>query len=174
MVLTLLRHAALPAAYHGRFIGHTDIAIDPALFDAAKTASLRGMQYDRVYASDLVRCTGTLERMGIDAFITDPRLREVRFKPEIEGKSFAEIEAMADFDPRLLDSRESWHRHICDEPQEQFRERIARFLETLPEAETILICSHGGTLGMMASLLEPHITHPVLGYLDHLVINVRM
>lgn len=171
MELTLLRHAPPPSTYHGRYIGHTDIRIDEALFEHDKIEHLSRQRYDRVYSSDLVRCTATLERIGINHFITDVRLREVRFKPSIEGKNFAEIEAMEDFDLASLDSRERWHRAVCDEPLEAFRERIQSFLDKLPENETILICSHAGTIAMLASLLNPEIVPSSLGYLDHIVLS---
>lgn len=167
MALILLRHAPPAAEYHGCYNGHTDIAIDPALFDETKIEPLLHHRFDRVYASDLRRCTQTLRCMGIEPFRTDPRLREVRFKPSIEGKRFEQIERMEGFDPRCLESIESWHAFVCDEPLEAFRERVRSFLEELPRDETILICSHGGTIGMIRSLLDPAPSHTPLGYLDH-------
>jgi alpha-ribazole phosphatase len=171
MELTLLRHAAPSAEYHGRYIGHTDSRIDETLFEHDKIEHLSHQRYDRVYSSDLVRCTATLEKMGIHHFITDARLREVRFKPSIEGKNFAEIEAMDDFDPAALDSQEKWHSTVCDEPLEAFRGRIQNFLDELPKNETILICSHAGTLAMLTSLLNPGTSARSLGYLDHIVLS---
>ncbi|MFA5215139.1 histidine phosphatase family protein [Sulfuricurvum sp.] len=171
MELTLLRHAPPTPAYHGRYIGHTDIRIDEALFEHDKIKHLIHQQYDRVYSSDLVRCTATLQQMGFDHFITDTRLREVRFKSSIEGKNFAEIEAMEDFDPASLDSQERWHRTVCDEPLEAFRGRIQSFLDELPKNERILICSHAGTITMLMSLLNPEIVPSSLGYLDHVVLS---
>jgi alpha-ribazole phosphatase len=171
MALTLLRHAAPPLAYHGRYIGHTDIGIDPALFDTVKAARIHNMHYDRVYCSDLVRCTETLQKMNIEPFITDPRLREVRFKPSVEGKNFAEIEAMETYDPRFLESMESWHDFVCDEPLEAFRSRIENFLEELPEEENILICTHGGTIAMILSILEPGLDASPCDYLGHIFLS---
>lgn len=171
MELTLLRHAAPALAYHGRYIGHTDIRIDKTLFERSKIEHLTAQRYDRIYCSDLARCTATLERMGIDHFVTDERLREVRFKPSIEGKNFAEIEAMEDFDPASLDSQESWHRAVCDEPIEAFRFRVQSFLDELPKNETILICSHAGTMTIILSLLNAEISTYSFGYLDHIVLT---
>ncbi|MCK9371912.1 MAG: histidine phosphatase family protein [Sulfuricurvum sp.] len=167
MGIILLRHAPPAAEYHGRYNGHTDIPIDPTLFDETKIAALAHQKFDRIYASDLCRCTETLRRMGMEHFTTDPRLREVRFKPLIEGKSFEQIERMENFDPRALESMESWHAYVCDEPLEMFRERVQSFLEELPNDETILICSHGGTIGMIRSLLDTTPASTPLGYLDH-------
>lgn len=173
MALTLLRHAAPPAAYHGRYIGHADISIDPSLFDASKAARLGSMRYERIYSSDLMRCTETLRLLGITSFIADSRLREVRFKPSVEGKNFAEIEAMDEYDPRFLDSWESWHRYLCDEPIETFRSRINSFLEELPKEENILICTHAGTIREILSLLGKMEEHPTPGYLEYTIVRVK-
>lgn len=172
MGLTLLRHAPLEAKHHGCYNGHTDLPIDIALFEQDKIQPLVNRPFDHVYSSDLQRCTATLETMGGTAFTTDPRLREVRFKPSIEGKTFAQIEASEDFDPRCLDSQESWHEYICDEPLETFKTRIQNFLDELPKDKNILICSHGGTISMLLSLLNPSITHKPLGHLEHVTVSL--
>lgn len=173
MGLTLLRHAPPYREYHGCYNGHTDIPIDTALFEHDKTQTLLHRSFDRIYSSDLQRCTTTLETIGITSFRTDLRLREVRFKPFIEGKTFAQIETADDFDPRCLDSQESWHEYVCDEPLEVFKARIQNFLDELPKDEDILICSHGGTISMLLSLLTPSITHKPLGYLEHVTVSLR-
>lgn len=174
MDLTLLRHAAPLAKYHGCYNGHTDITIDPKHFEYAKVASLAQCRYDRIYTSDLLRCRATLEQMHINDFIADPSLREVRFKPAIEGKRFADIEQMEGYSSDLLTSRESWHEFICDEPFHLFQKRIQRFLEELPHDQTILICTHGGVIAMMLSLLAPQRPNMPLGYLDHISLTLSL
>ena len=153
MALTLLRHAALPKKYAHRYNGWTDLDIDPELFDAQKVALLNQQKFDIVYTSDLVRCQQTLEMMGITEYITDERLREVRFKEEIEGLNFNEIEKLDSYNSSYIEQRESWHKYICEESQEHFEARIESFLEELPSNKEILICSHGGTLQKMMALL---------------------
>ncbi len=172
MELTLLRHAPLPTAYHGRYIGHTDIPIDETLFEHNKIEHLLHQKFDRIYSSDLVRCTATLERMGMGSFITDSRLREVRFKPSIEGKSFAQIEAMESFNPDALNSKESWHHYVCDESSLMFQSRIECFLNELPKDGSVLICTHGGTIAMILSLLNPVLSDEPLGYLDYITVSL--
>lgn len=172
MALTLLRHAPLQAKHHGCYNGHTDIPIDTALFERDKIQTLLSRPFDRVYSSDLQRCTATLETMGITAFTPDPRLREVRFKPFIEGKTFSQIEASENFDPRSLDSREAWHHFICDESLPLFRARIQSFLEELEYDKNVLICTHGGTIRMILSLLNPAFEDKSLGYLDHITLSL--
>ncbi|MFA6188668.1 MAG: histidine phosphatase family protein [Sulfuricurvum sp.] len=171
MELTLLRHAPPPTAYHGRYIGHTDIEIDGALFERDKIEHLLNQDFDCIYSSDLVRCTATLEKMGMTPFIADSRLREVCFKPSFEGKNFAQIEAMDTFDPNALDSKESWHRFVCDEPIEVFQARIKHFLNELPKEGSVLICTHGGTIQMILSMLDPHASNLPVGYLDAILVK---
>lgn len=167
MVLTLLRHAPLPIAYHGRTIGHSDIPIDSELF----TPITLPQTYDRIYSSDLSRCTQTLEQLGFECFQTDERLREVRFKEQFEGKSFDEIERTEAYHPDFLESQERWHNFVCDECVEEFRGRIASFLEDLPREQNILICTHGGTIAEMLSLLNAPPKR--LNYLEYTIVTVK-
>lgn len=167
MPLTLLRHAPPPLAYHGRYIGHTDIPIDSELF-APITLPLT---YDSIYSSDLSRCIQTLEQLGYQDFQTDERLREVRFKAPFEGKNFDEIERMEDYHPAFLESQERWHSFVCDESVEEFRGRIASFLDGLPPEQNILICAHGGTIAEILSLLNAPIKR--LGYLEYTIVTVK-
>lgn len=167
MSLTLLRHAPLPIEYHGRHIGHTDISIDLTLF----TPITLPLTYDLIYSSDLSRCTQSLEYLGYSDFQTDERLREVRFKTLFEGKSFDEIERMEIYNPFFLESQERWHDFICDESVEEFRGRIASFLDELPPEQNILICSHGGTIAEILSLLNAPPRR--LGYLEYTIVTVK-
>ncbi|MDP3119422.1 MAG: histidine phosphatase family protein [Sulfuricurvum sp.] len=173
MHLTLLRHAPPYPEYHGCYNGHTDIPIDASLFDHDKIQALLHRRFDRIYSSDLQRCTTTLETMGFASFTTDPRLREVCFKPSIEGKTFAQIEASDGFDPRVLDSMETWHHYVCDESLSIFRTRIQSFLDELAHDKNILICAHGGTITMILSLLNSTVEYKPLGYLDHISVSLR-
>lgn len=167
MPLTLLRHAPLAKEYHGCYIGHTDIPIDLALF----TPIALPLAYDLIYSSDLSRCTQTLERLGYREFQTDERLREVRFKAPFEGKSFDEIERMEEYDSSFLESQEQWHSFVCDESVEEFRGRIASFLDDIPLEQNILVCAHGGTIAEMLSLLN--VPSKRLDYLEYTIVTVK-
>lgn len=171
MELTLLRHASPHEKFHGCYNGHTDIPIDIARFEHDKIQPLLRRHFDCIYSSDLQRCTATLETMGITAFTPDHRLREVRFKSSIEGKTFAQIEATEGFDPRVLESKETWHHYVCDEPLPSFRTRIERFLNELPKEGNILVCAHGGTIAMILSLLNPALEYEPVGYLGHITLK---
>ncbi len=153
MALTLLRHAALPPHYAHRYNGWSDISIDPARFEPKKVEILQNIKFDFVYSSDLVRCMQTLDRMGIEEYFADTRLREVRFRDEIEGLNFNEIEKLPSFKQAYLSDRQRWHHYICDEHPALFEARVRSFLQDLPREKEILICSHAGTLQKMLLLL---------------------
>ena len=169
MALTLLRHAPLGKKHAHRYNGWRDIDIDPTLFDAQKVALLTKQKFDLIYSSDMVRCQQTLEMMDMDDYITDERLREVRFKAEIEGLNFNEIEKLPSYKSSYIEERATWHEYICDEDQEAFEARIKNFLEDLPTNKEILICSHGGTLQKMMALLG--YAKNSIAYLEHIRID---
>lgn len=167
MELTLLRHAAPSITYQGRYLGHTDVPIDPELF----TPILLPYTYDAIYSSDLLRCTQSLQACGYVDFMTDVRLREVRFKERFEMKSFAEIEKMEGYHPRFLESKEAWHDFVCDESREAFRGRIAAFLDDLPCLQNVLICSHGGAIAEILTLLNGESKR--IDYLEYTIVTVK-
>jgi len=153
MALTLLRHAALSPQHAHRYNGWTDINIDEALFEEKEISLLKRIDFDFVYSSDLSRCMQTLDKMEIDDYFTDARLREVQFRAEIEGLNFNEIEKLPSFKSQYTQSRRRWHQYICQEHPALFEARIQSFLKDLPKDKEILICSHGGTLQKMMALL---------------------
>ena len=153
MALTLMRHAPLHPKYQKRYNGWTDLSIEPSLFDGKAVEILTRQRFDLIYSSDLQRCTQTLIYMGIEDFKTDERLREVRFKAHIEGKSFKEVSELPNYLEEVIKSDESWHNFICAESQTAFERRIKSFLSELPKEKEILICSHAGTLQKMLTLL---------------------
>lgn len=153
MAITLLRHAPLTKKHQHRYNGWTDIDIDPKLFDEKKISVLKRIDFDFVYSSDLSRCTQTLDLMKHKDYFCDARLREVRFKDEIEGLNFKEIEKLDSYNPLYVEKREQWHSYICAEHPTLFEERIKSFLDDLPKNKEILICSHSGTLQKMMVFL---------------------
>jgi broad specificity phosphatase PhoE len=153
MALTLVRHAALAKEHQGRYNGWTDLDIDPELFDEGKVELLRRQKFDIVYSSDLVRCQQTLEILGIEEYITDERLREVRFKDEVEGLNFQEVEKLSSFKVKYTDKKKDWHNYICDESNKVFKTRVKSFLDALDPSKEILICSHAGTIQRMMKTL---------------------
>ena len=164
MALTLLRHAALHPKDQKRYNGWTDLHIDPTLFDEDAVSSLCRQRFDHIYSSDLARCRETLTLMGINDYTVDARLREVRFKAHIEGLSYREVSCRRDFDEALLEDHRAWHRYICAESYEAFVGRIGSFLADLPQDREILVCTHGGVMHQMLTLLRMPLRQ--IDYLD--------
>lgn len=165
MSLTLLRHAAIPNIYQRRYIGWCDIEIEEAFFDPDK---FRQKNFDLIFSSDLKRCTQTLDLLGF-AYTTERRLREVRFKEEIEGKSFEEVEKLPSFSPNYLKDIHHWHHYIAQESEEAFSSRIVSFLKSLPRDKKILICTHAGVINVI--LKHYHIDKQPLSYLDSITLH---
>ncbi len=153
VLITLLRHAPLSLEYQKKYIGHSDIDIDLSLTDVSKLDIIKNRKYDYIYSSDLKRCKQTLDLIDFN-YILDSRLREIRFKKEFEGKSFAEVERLDCYNMKYLSSMKSWHKYIADETLIEFEQRVKLFLKELPKDGDILICSHGGTIKMIHSILE--------------------
>jgi len=170
MALTLLRHAPLHPHYQKRYNGWTDLPIEPTLFEMEKVRLLQIQKFDLVYTSDLQRCTQTLEQIGIQEYIPDERLREVRFKIHIEGKSFKEVSALPSYRESLLENSEVWHDYLCAESQQRFEARILSFLAALPPQKEILLCSHAGTLQKIMHFLT-HSSNHKIDYLDFIRIE---
>ena len=142
--LTLLRHAPVVTSNEGCYNGWIDIDIkDEKLVLKIDT------EFDAIYSSDLKRCRQTLDALGYTNYQIDKNLREIKFKDGIEGKNFQALNPPS----TTLKDMESWYEYICDESVESFRKRVEIFLKQL-EGENILICSHGGTIRMILSLIE--------------------
>lgn len=150
--ITFLRHAPLALKNQKCYNGHIDLEIDSSLVDFKQIETIQKQKYDLVYSSDLRRCTQTLDLLGF-SYKKDERLREVKFKDEFEGKSFAEISKMPIYDEKYLSTFESWHEFIAQESIEKYKQRVKNFLTTLPKNRDILVCSHGGTIKLIHSLL---------------------
>lgn len=150
--ITFLRHAPLALKNQKCYNGHIDLDIDSSLVDFKQIETIQKQKYDLVYSSDLKRCTQTLDLLKL-SYKKDERLREVKFKEEFEGKSFAEISKMPIYDEKYLSSFESWHEFIAQESIEKYKQRVNSFLNELPKNSDILVCSHGGTIKLIHSLL---------------------
>lgn len=150
--ITFLRHAPLALKNQKCYNGHIDLDIDSSLVDFKQIETIQKQKYDLVYSSDLKRCTQTLDLLKL-SYIKDERLREIKFKDEFEGKSFDEISKMPIYDEKYLSSFESWHEFIAQESIEKYKQRVNSFLNELPKNSDILVCSHGGTIKLIHSLL---------------------
>ena len=165
MALTLIRHAAVPKEYRGRYIGWSDISIDIESFNKQTVEKIQHKHFQQVYSSDLSRCTDTLKLLGFEEFDTDRRLREVRFKDWAECKSFDEISQREDFNESYLESMERWHKYIAYESLKEFRSRIESFLSETDSQKEILICTHAGVIREILSI-HGYDTNIEIGYLS--------
>jgi len=145
MGITLLRHGAVEKKYQKRYLGHTDVDIDEALFDIKKVEFLKQKKFDLVYSSALKRTAQTLQMIGFEP-IRDSRLNEVKFKDEVELKNFAELEKLESYKKEYLNSFDSWYDFICAEDREDFQKRVNSFIDELPKDKEVLICTHWGVL----------------------------
>ncbi len=171
MAITLLRHAPVPKEYRGRYIGWSDIPIYTKSVNTEAVNMIKNQTFEQVFSSDLSRCTDTLKMLGFKDFITDKRLREVKFRNWAECRSFEEISRREDFSQSYLKSMESWHRYIADETPEEFRTRIESFLSELDANSNILICTHAGVMREILSILGYSDEHIDISYLSSIKIK---
>jgi alpha-ribazole phosphatase len=173
--LFLLRHGMTLWNVEQRYLGHTDVPLDPAHaagLDCAKRL-LRRMEFDAVYCSDLQRCRQTLAFVRPDlAAQFDSRLRELCFG-DWEGGTYEQLAGNEAF------------RHWLDRWEElappngesgaDFRRRVWAFAADMEtawsrEAEapprSVLVVAHGGSIRMLVSRYvaglspwEPQINH---------------
>jgi len=169
VALTLLRHAPLHPKDQKRYNGWTNLSIDPALFDIQAVQPLCRQHFDHIFTSDLLRCTQTLDLMQKTPYTPDARLREVRFKAHIEGLSYPDVSKRTDFCDTLLEDHIAWHHYICAESYDAFGRRVGSFLAELPQNCEILVCTHGGVIQRMMSLL--HLPTQQVGYLEYIRIE---
>ena len=151
--ILLVRHGQTSYNLEKRYQGQRDVPMTPFGRDQAKATAVRlaGERLDRVYASDLGRAMETAAAIATAQglpVLREPRLRELDFGTW-EGLTHEEIRRR---DPDTLrrwlsDPKRTVPRggesleHLCG--------RVALLLDELrilPEAETILLVSHGGTL----------------------------
>jgi alpha-ribazole phosphatase/probable phosphoglycerate mutase len=163
--IIFLRHASLAKDEQKRYYGWSNIEIDEELFDESKIASLKEIEFDFVFSSDLKRCTKTVEKMKLP-YVKDRRLREVCFNEDIEGKLFDEIETLSSYSSDYLKSESVWHDYICKESRQEFTSRLKEFLSSLPIDRTILICSHAGAIKEMLKLLGKTVEN--INYLEYI------
>lgn len=150
--LLLVRHAAVPPAMRDRFVGRTDIPLDPEGPDQARAMAslLAALRPDRCVASPLMRARATArvlaEPIGLEVE-TDLDLCEVDFGMW-EGKTLREVQAV---DPA---GAERWEKPSGDfgfpggESLERFCARVRGVAERLTAhpSGVVLAVTHGGVI----------------------------
>ena len=148
MRLILLRHGR--TGLSGRYIGSSDVPLSEEGRRQIENlrSSLGDMEIDGLLASPMLRCTQSVDLLGLGLPVQlDPDLREIDFG-RWEGKSFAEIEAQ---DPELV---RHWAAGVDDfrfpegETTVGFAGRVEAVKNRLltSDAQTLLLLSHGGVI----------------------------
>ena len=148
MRLILLRHGR--TGLSGRYVGSSDVPLSEE--GQAQILALRpdlsAMKIDTLLASPMLRCTQSIDLLGLGLPVQlDPDLREIDFG-HWEGKTFAEIEAQ---DTELVQHWASGTDDFCfpgGEATARFTRRMDAVKNRLlaANAKTLLLVTHGGVI----------------------------
>jgi broad specificity phosphatase PhoE len=153
----LVRHGQSEANLHRIIAGHGDYPLTDLGKEQAKSLGQelvnKGIKFDAVYSSDIVRASETASiicsEMGIKDIIFDKRLREGD-AGVFEGKFSADL---TELESEFLDSTMRTDKDVKVPDGEsnidmtiRIKEAFLEIIEKHPEDSTILIVGHGGTL----------------------------
>lgn len=146
MKIYLLRHASVDERYAGRYNGHIDIELSKTGHaEAASVAEkLKGVEFEGVYCSDLLRCRQTLEPLKLASAVFDERLREKSWGLA-EGMSYDEI---CESFGIVYESFGKFVDAVGGESMEEFERRVDEFFDELRSKEhsNALVVTHGGVI----------------------------
>ncbi|WP_243019714.1 histidine phosphatase family protein [Simplicispira sedimenti] len=151
-----VRHGETAWNVDTRIQGHLDIALnDTGHWQARQVArALADEPLAAVYTSDLQRAHATAQAIAQASgapLVAEPGLRERSFG-ELEGRTFAEIEAELPEQARRWRQRDPHFAPTGGETLVQLRERIAATTHRLAAQHTeqlIVLVAHGGVLDML-------------------------
>ena len=154
-----VRHGETAWNVDTRIQGHLDIALnDTGRWQARQVArALADEPLAAVYTSDLQRAHATAQAIAQASgapLVAEPGLRERSFG-ELEGRTFAEIEAELPEQARRWRQRDPHFAPAGGETLVQLRERIAATTHRLAAQHTeqlIVLVAHGGVLDMLYRL----------------------
>lgn len=154
-----VRHGETAWNVDTRIQGHLDIALnDTGRWQARQVArALADEPLAAVYTSDLQRAHATAQAIAQASgapLVAEPGLRERSFG-ELEGRTFAEIEAELPEQARRWRQRDPHFAPTGGETLVQLRERIAATTHRLAAQHTeqlIVLVAHGGVLDMLYRL----------------------
>ena len=154
-----VRHGETAWNVDTRIQGHLDIALnDTGHWQARQVArALADEPLAAVYTSDLQRAQATAQAIAQASgapLVAEPGLRERSFG-ELEGRTFAEIEADLPEQTRRWRQRDPHFAPTGGETLVQLRERIAATTHRLAAQHTeqlIVLVAHGGVLDMLYRL----------------------
>ncbi len=154
-----IRHGETAWNVDTRIQGHLDIPLnDTGLWQARQLArALAGEPLSAIYASDLQRAHTTARAIAEATgapLLPEPALRERSFG-ELEGRTFAEIEAELPEQARRWRQRDPHFAPEGGETLVQLRERIAATTHRLAAQHTgglVVLVAHGGVLDVLYRL----------------------
>ena len=154
-----IRHGETAWNVDTRIQGHLDIPLnDTGLWQARQLArALAGEPLSAIYASDLQRAHTTARAIAEVTgapLVPEPALRERSFG-ELEGRTFAEIEAELPEQARRWRQRDPHFAPEGGETLVQLRERIAATTHRLAAQHTgglVVLVAHGGVLDVLYRL----------------------
>ena len=154
-----IRHGETAWNVDTRIQGHLDIPLnDTGLWQARQLArALAGEPLSAIYASDLQRAHTTARAIAETTgapLVPEPALRERSFG-ELEGRTFAEIEAELPEQARRWRQRDPHFAPEGGETLVQLRERIAATTHRLAAQHTgglVVLVAHGGVLDVLYRL----------------------
>ena len=154
-----IRHGETAWNVDTRIQGHLDIPLnDTGLWQARQVArALAGEPLSAIYASDLQRAHTTARAIAEATgapLVPEPALRERSFG-ELEGRTFAEIEAELPEQARRWRQRDPHFAPEGGETLVQLRERIAATTHRLAALHTgglVVLVAHGGVLDVLYRL----------------------
>ena len=154
-----VRHGETAWNVDTRIQGHLDIALNDTGHRQARQVAraLADEPLAAVYTSDLQRAHATAQAIAHASgvpLVAEPGLRERSFG-ELEGRTFAEIEAELPEQARRWRQRDPHFAPTGGETLVQLRERIAATTHRLAAQHTeqlIVLVAHGGVLDMLYRL----------------------
>lgn len=157
--LIAIRHGETAWNVDTRIQGHLDIPLnDTGLWQARQVArALAGEPLSAIYASDLQRAHATARAIAEATgapLVPEPALRERSFG-QLEGRTFAEIEAELPEQARRWRQRDPHFAPEGGETLVQLRERIAATTHRLAAQHTgglVVLVAHGGVLDVLYRL----------------------
>lgn len=168
MKIYMIRHGQTEANVKRFHYGQTDLPLTEIGLGQATDAGLklRGLKFDKIYASDLIRARQTADNaIPGCTYELDARLREISIGKPLVGKTRAEC--IAEFGDVYLNAMAAHDFTVFGgESRAMHRQRVQEFLADLPASaagcETVAIFSHGGTMTCAVDLVFGAYTNATL------------
>lgn len=161
--IILVRHGQTQYNILSKIQGHIDSDLTDHGRAQARALAKRVALYkpNHIYSSDLSRAHETANILGQHLSLTpkvEARIRETSFGPQVEGKSWPEINKTLEKEAKAWHQHERLARFPGGESREEALERSLTALNVMVDkhpGETILAVTHGGILaGLFAYLLN--------------------